>query len=96
MLSNLGLKTPLSTISLLSDILLLKYETNEIVKKLLLAGDKLMFAKNKEKIEKIKETGNSRYIYKEKLDKACFQNDMAYGNFKYLSRRTKSFWSIVA
>ena len=61
LLSNLGLKTPLSTISLLSDILLLKYETNE---KLLLAGDKLMFAKNKGKIEKIKETGNSRYIYK--------------------------------
>ena len=61
LLSNLELKTPLSTISLLSDILLLKYETNE---KLLLAGDKLMFAKNKEKIEKIKETGNSRYIYK--------------------------------
>ena len=49
MLSNLGLKTPLSKISLLSDTLLLKYKTNEIVKKFLLAGDKLMVAKNKEK-----------------------------------------------
>ena len=38
--------------------------------------------KNKERIEKIKETRDSRYIYQNELDKACFQHDMAYGDFK--------------
>ena len=46
------------------------------------------FTKNKEGIKKIKETGNSRYIYQNELDKACFQHDMAYGDFKDLNRRT--------
>ena len=46
------------------------------------------FTKNKERIQKFKETGDTSYIYKNKLDKACFQHDMAYGNFKDLSRRT--------
>ena len=40
------------------------------------------FIENKERIKKIKETGNSRYIYQKELDKACFQQDMAYGDFK--------------
>ena len=44
------------------------------------------FAKNKERIKKLKETGDSRYIYQNKLDKACFQHDMAYGDFKDLAR----------
>ena len=30
-----------------------------------------LFTKNKERIKKIKETGDSRYIYQSKLDKAC-------------------------
>ena len=46
------------------------------------------FTKNKERIQEFKETGNTSYIYKNKLDKACFQHDMAYGNFKDLKRRT--------
>ena len=46
------------------------------------------FTKNKERVNKIKETGNSRYIYQNKLDKACFQHGMAYGDFKDLNRRT--------
>ena len=29
------------------------------------------FTKNKERIQKIKETGDSRYIYQNELDKAC-------------------------
>ena len=33
--------------------------------------------KNKERIQKFKETGDSRYIYKNELDKACFQRNMA-------------------
>ena len=48
------------------------------------------FRENKERIQKFKGAGDSRYIYQNKLDKACFQNDMAYGDFKYLSRRTVS------
>ena len=36
------------------------------------------FTKNKERIQKFKGEGNSRYIYQNKLDKACFQLDMAY------------------
>ena len=47
-----------------------------------------LFTKNKERIKKFKETGDSRYIYKNELDKACFQHDMAYGDFKDLTKRT--------
>ena len=46
------------------------------------------FTKNKERIQKFNETGESRYIYLNELDKACFQHDMAYGDFKDLTRRT--------
>ena len=46
------------------------------------------FTKNKERIQKFEETGDTSYIYKNELDKACFQNDMAYGDFKDLKRRT--------
>ena len=48
------------------------------------------FTKNKERIQKFKETGDTKYIYRNELDKACFQHDMAYGDFKYLARRTAS------
>ena len=44
------------------------------------------FTKNNEKIIKVKETKDSRNVYKNKLDKACFQYAMAYGNFKDLNR----------
>ena len=77
---------------------------NEIVNKFILAGDKFMpethlkqagftnsacepFKKNS-KIKK--KTGDTSYIYKNELDKACFQHDMAYGDFKDLKRRTFS------
>ena len=40
------------------------------------------FTKNKERIQKFKETGDPRYIYRNELDKASFQHDMAYGDFK--------------
>ena len=44
--------------------------------------------KNKERIQKFKETGNTKYIYKNELDKACFQHDMGSADFKDLARRT--------
>ena len=48
------------------------------------------FIKIKEKIQKSKETGDTSYIYKNELDKSCFQYDMAYGNFKDIEKRTAS------
>ena len=48
------------------------------------------FTKNKERIQKFKETGDTSYIYKNELDKAFFHHDMAYGYFKVLARRTAS------
>ena len=49
------------------------------------------FTKNKERIQKVKEIGDSRYIYQNELDKSCFQHGMAYGDFKNLTRRTASY-----
>ena len=48
------------------------------------------FARNKKRIQKHKETGDTNYVYKNELDKACFQKDMAYGGFKDLARTTAS------
>ena len=47
------------------------------------------FTKNKERMGNFIETGDSRYIYQNKLDKACFQHDMAYGDFKDLTAADK-------
>ena len=46
------------------------------------------FTKKKERIQKFKGTGHSQYIYQNELNIACFQHDMAYGDFKGLTRRT--------
>ena len=48
-------------------------------------------AKNKERINKFWEIKDSRYNYQNKLDKACFQHDMAYGDFKDLNKEN-SYW----
>ena len=42
------------------------------------------------KNKKFKGTGDASYIYKNELDKACFQHDMAYRDFKNLKGRTAS------
>ena len=47
-------------------------------------------SKNKERIQKFKGTWDSRYIYQKELHKPCFQNNMAYGDFRDLTRRTVS------
>ena len=44
------------------------------------------FTKNKERIKKIKETGDLRYIYQSELNKACFQHYMTYRYSKDLNR----------
>ena len=48
------------------------------------------FTKHKERIKKFKQTGDTRYIYRNELDKACFQHDSAYADHKDLINRTKS------
>ena len=35
-------------------------------------------------------TGDTNYIYRNNLDKTCFQHDMAYGKYKDLERRPQS------
>ena len=47
----------------------------------------LLFTKSKERIQKFKERGDTKCIYKTQLDKTCFQYGMAYGDFKDLARR---------
>ena len=44
--------------------------------------------KKREVIWKLKETRASRYIYQIQLDKACFEHDMVYRDFKDLTGRT--------
>ena len=48
------------------------------------------FTKNKERIKKFMQTGNTDFIYRNELDKVCFQHDKAYGKSKDLIKRTQS------
>ena len=48
------------------------------------------FTRHQERIKKFKQTGDTRYIYRNELDKACFQHDSAYANHNDLINRTKS------
>ena len=48
------------------------------------------FTKNKERIETFMQTGNTNFIYKNELDKACFQHDVAYGKLKDSVKRTQT------
>ena len=78
---------------------------NAIVNKFLLVVDKEIhlkqprftnsvcgtFTKNKQRIQQFKETRNTKYVYKNKLDKPCFQHDMVYQDFKDLARRAASY-----
>ena len=48
------------------------------------------FTRHKERIKKFKQTGDTPYIYRNELNKACFQHDSAYADHKDLINRTKS------
>ena len=48
------------------------------------------FTKNKKRNQKVQEAWDTNYIYKNEIDKACFQHYMAYGDFKDLAKRTAS------
>ena len=105
LLGNLEIRTTLSKIPLLCDILFWKYGMNKIVKELLIAGDKFMpethlrkpdftyticglSSKNKERVKGFKEARDSRCIYQNELDKACFQHNLVILKI-YLE---ESFW----
>ena len=77
---------------------------NKIINKFLLAGDKFMpemhlrqprfvygpFTRHKVRIKEFKCTGDTHYIYRNELNKACFQHDSTYADHKDLINRTKS------
>ena len=48
------------------------------------------FTRHEERIQKFKETGETNYVYKNELDKACFIHDAAYFDSKDLSKRTNA------
>ena len=48
------------------------------------------FTKHKERIKEFEQTGDTRYIYRNELDKACFQHDAAYADNKDLLNRTRA------
>ena len=48
------------------------------------------FTRHKERIKEFKHTGDTRYIYRNELDKACFQHDSAYADHKDLINRNEA------
>ena len=48
------------------------------------------FTRHKERIKEFKQTDDTRYIYRNELDKACFQHDSAYADHKDLINRTEA------
>ena len=46
------------------------------------------FTKNKGRIERFMQRGNTYFIYKNYLDKVYFQHDKAYGKSKDIEKRT--------
>ena len=49
-----------------------------------------LFTRHKERFKKFKQTGDTRYICRNELDKACFQHDSAYADHKDLINRTEA------
>ena len=47
-----------------------------------------LFTRHEERIQKFKETGDTNYVFKNELDKACFVHDAAYSESKDLTKRT--------
>ena len=46
------------------------------------------FTKHEQRIQKFRKTGDTNYVYKNDLDKACFVHDAAYSDSKDLTKRT--------
>ena len=106
LLNSLGIKAPLSIVPLLGNICFKYNKNEIVNKFLLVGDKFMPeihlkqlgfaysacgpFTKNKEKIEKFMQTGNTDYTCKNDLDKGCFQHDMAYGKSKDLAKGTVS------
>ena len=106
LLNNLGIKTPFSKIPLLNVLFLSVKMNEVVNKFLLVGDPFMPeihlkqpvftysacgpFTKNKETIEKFMQTGNTDFIYKNKLNKACFQLEVAYSKLKDLAKRAQS------
>ena len=75
MWNSLGIRAALSQIHFLGLLMSYKYKMNETINKFLLAGDKFLSEMH---LRQPGVAGDSRYVYQNKLDKACFQHDMAY------------------
>ena len=48
------------------------------------------FTKHAEKIKNFKQTGDTRYLFRNELDKACLRHDSAYADNKDLLNRTRA------
>ena len=48
------------------------------------------FTKNKERIVTFMQTRNTDFIYRNNLDKACFEHGMVFGKLNDLTKRTQS------
>ena len=53
------------------------------------------FTKNKERIQKFKEAGDSRYIYQNELEKCWIQHDVGFGDFKDFPNQTVSDFYVM-
>ena len=49
-----------------------------------------LLTRNKQRMQNFMQAGDTNYIYKNELNEACFQHDMAHRDFKDLKRRTQS------
>ena len=103
LLSNLGIKTALSKIPLFKCFVLSVKMNEIVNKFLLVGDQFMPemhlkqsgftcstcgpFTKNKGRIEKFMQTGNINFIYKNELDNACFQHDMAFWQIKRFSKK---------
>ena len=45
------------------------------------------FTRYKERIKEFKRTGDTRFLYRNELDKACFKHDAAYAKYKDVENR---------
>ena len=45
------------------------------------------FTKNKQRIQNFMQTGDTNSIYKNELDKTCFQHDKTYGKYKDFEKK---------
>ena len=48
------------------------------------------FTRHKERIKEFKRTGDTRLLYRNELDKACFKHDAAYAKYKDVENRSIS------